>query len=284
MNYFYYHYLSKITLFLLGKLRKFHLKEDQILVFSHDFIGEEVFCYGFYEKKEILSIVNSFDFDTSKFNCLDVGANIGNHAVKFSNYFKNVFCFEPNPEVYEVLSLNTKKKKNIKIYNFGLSNQNKNIFLEYNEQNHGGGKIVDNLTDGSKGYSVKLEVLDDFFMENVSFIKIDIEGHEIFAIEGMILLLESQKPIISFEYIKNLNGDIVFEKLKKLGYDKFYIPYEDNFFKRNLHHSLYFISFLFGGFFKSKYKLIELKQPCKNFYNLIVAENSQSNYRVKSNY
>jgi FkbM family methyltransferase len=284
MKYFLYHYLSKITLYLLGKLRKYHIDDDQLLVFSHDFIGEIVFCYGTYEKDQILSIMNSLNFDKSSANCLDIGANIGNHSIKFSNYFKSVHCFEPNPEVYEVLRLNTKKKENIKTYNFGLSNKNENLYLSFNKQNHGAGNIVSSLANNKKGFEIELKVLDDFFTEKVAFIKIDIEGHEISAIEGMIGLLREQKPVISFEYIKSLNGDEIIKKLKELGYDKFYIPFENNFLKRNLPHSLLFIGFLFGGFFKPKYRLIELNEPNKNFYNLIVAENSNSNYGVNIKY
>ena len=282
--YFKYYYLSKISLFLLGKLRAFHKLEDQVIVYSGDHIGEEIYCNGFYEKKEILSIMNSFDFDTSKFNCLDIGANIGNHAIKFSKYFKSVHCFEPNPNVYDILNFNAKNRSNITTYNFGLSNKNEEQYLSYNSQNHGGGKVVESLNDSSTGFSIKLKTLDDFFTENVAYIKIDIEGHESYAIEGMINLLNNDKPILSFEYHNNLGGDVIFEKLREIGYDKFFIPFESNFIKRRFPNRFRLIGFLFGGFFIPRYKLVELQKVKENFYSLIIAENSQSKYRIKTNY
>ena len=70
-----------------------------------------------------------------------MGAYIGNHAVFFSNYFKNVISFEPNSFSYKLLDINTSKKKNIKIHNFGLSDKNQTKDFYSYENNYGGSSI-----------------------------------------------------------------------------------------------------------------------------------------------
>ena len=42
---------------------------------------------------------------------LDIGANIGNHSLFFSNYFYKVLSFEPHPKIFKVLAINTEDKK-----------------------------------------------------------------------------------------------------------------------------------------------------------------------------
>ena len=73
---------------------------------------------------------------------LDVGANIGNHSLYFSNFSKQVFSYEPNPNTFELLKFNTKNLSNINIYNIGISNKNENKFLNESNFNIGDSAIV----------------------------------------------------------------------------------------------------------------------------------------------
>ena len=77
------------------------------------------------------NIFSKLSFEPSNYNCVDVGANIGNHSILFSNFFKKVTSFEPQKEVFEVLKLNTRKIQNISIINKGLSNIEKKKTLRF---------------------------------------------------------------------------------------------------------------------------------------------------------
>ena len=56
--------------------------------------------------------------------------------------------------------------------------------------------------------------LDDLSINPVSFIKIDVEGHELSSFEGMKLLLKKDKPLIWLED----NKGIAVPYLQSLGY------------------------------------------------------------------
>ena len=61
-----------------------------------------------------------------------------------------------------------------------------------------------------------MKTLDSFNLENVGFIKIDIEGHELKALLGGLETLKKNRPVIVFEEHKLFSG--VFTLLKELGY------------------------------------------------------------------
>lgn len=146
----------------------------------------------------------------------DVGSNIGWFSVHML-YFNNeniVYSFEPQKSICEKLINNIKVNgfKNRSIVNqFGLSSvDNKKIniynipndphghaFLEYRE----GAEIID---------SIELKTLDNYaesnFIENIKFIKIDVEGHELDVLIGAKKIIKLHEPIIMFE--AKINGKI----------------------------------------------------------------------------
>ncbi|HIG67318.1 MAG TPA: hypothetical protein EYQ44_05795 [Porticoccaceae bacterium] len=74
---------------LLESASKSNIKQyPQMVCFSHDAISRKIFIDGLFEKRE-LDVLKVFleqelhDFDT----CLDIGANIGNHSLFFSDIF-----------------------------------------------------------------------------------------------------------------------------------------------------------------------------------------------------
>ena len=61
---------------------------------------------------------------------IDVGVYRGVYSYEMSKYSKNVHAFEINPIIFSSLIKNISKlKKNIKLYNFGLSNRNSKTTL-----------------------------------------------------------------------------------------------------------------------------------------------------------
>ncbi|MEZ4859221.1 MAG: FkbM family methyltransferase [Flavobacteriaceae bacterium] len=277
-----YYFLSHITRIFLAKLRKHHANEEPLLVFSKDFIGEEVFAYGCYEKYEIETISKVLDFDTSQHHALDIGANIGNHSRAFSGLFKTVLCFEPHPTIFEVLQLNTKHKDNVKCYNFGLSSEQKNAFLEIPKYNLGGGSITNIQTQHT--IPIALKKGDDFLTQPCSFVKIDVEGHESEVIKGMQKFLEQHKPIICFELInEEVSGSKIITLLKEIGYTHFYVPYHKSLFPY-LKRKRFFVNFIDGILFKKSHQLISESQFNNAYYNQIFCESEASSFRLKKKF
>jgi hypothetical protein len=122
-----------------------HSDKKSMGIFSKDYIGFNIILNGIYELDYLNLFVKFFEennIELHNMNVLDIGANIGNHSVYFSKYFKSVTSFEPNPKVFKMLDLNTFELSNVDIYNFGLSNSEGEQEFAYTESNFGGGSIM----------------------------------------------------------------------------------------------------------------------------------------------
>ena len=139
---------------------------------------------GRYENDNLILLekfINEKIPDSNQEIALDIGANIGNHSIFFSKYFKKVFAFEPNPKTYDVLLINSKysPKKNIVPFNYGLSNNNDYLPLLTDPSNLGGSKIINLPTDQLENKITNITVkkadeIKSIQVEKISLIKIQI--------------------------------------------------------------------------------------------------------------
>jgi len=157
---------------------------------------------------------------------IDMGANIGYNTLIFSEYGP-VHSFEPEylSNVDKIAEVN-RPNHDITVYPCALSNEKRidEIFLpsrgcQSNTQiNYGGTSF--HPTDDMKGEGilVKCERLDDIYEGVPSIIKIDVEGHELQALQGAKETIKKHMPMILIE-IHNFTPDTeVHRFLKELGY------------------------------------------------------------------
>ncbi len=273
-------------------------KYPQLATYSFDPIGTEISIYGQFEKKELQNLKDCIfnNLNTKNSICIDVGANIGNHTLNFSNYFKHTYAYEPHPDTFQLLKFNTRNKNKISIYNYGLSDKNEEIVVRHNKfEPHGEFSI--NFNDEKKNnlnsvlydeHLVKLKIFDEIFIntsDKISFIKIDVEDFELNVLKGMKKTLSNHSPIIFFEqyqnqFIKNDNifSSPVIDYLKENGYNYFY---EQSYARKWRFSNNYFpilnkISKLFELFFldlpTKENKLLLLNEFSKKDYNIIASK------------
>lgn len=191
----------------------------RIAIFAFDHIGLEINNFGIYEE-DLLNAIMSFLKDKLNHKKLstfiDVGANIGNHSLYFSKISKKVFSFEPNPNTYELLKFNTRNITNINIFNIGISNKNEKKFLNESNFNIGDSSIVSSIEmqnvkeDGTIFHEInsfKLDDIKDFANEEISMIKIDVEGHELEVMVGAKELIKKNNPLLIFEHNIEVNKE-----------------------------------------------------------------------------
>ena len=135
-------------------------------------------------------------------NAVDIGANIGSHTIVMSRFAKTVHAFEPQKKIYKILNDNVRDNHclNVKSYNLGLSNRKGITYLEKLENKPSNLGAV-SIVNGSekKGEMINTITLDDLKLENVSLIKIDVEGHEYEVLQGARNTISRCKPVIIFE-------------------------------------------------------------------------------------
>lgn len=198
----------------------------QLAIYAHDQIGTSINTVGAYEKFELEIFFEWIARIGINFNnsiAIDVGANIGNHSIYFAKYFSRVFAFEANPRTYQILKINATLVNNIEVFNYGISNSNGPLILSSHPNDVNGSSITTRLDY----YPIEIEglTLDSIEgLNNVSLLKIDVEGHEYQVIDGAKNLIRRFMPIILFEqHYSDFDdsGSSVVHLLKSLGYQKF---------------------------------------------------------------
>ena len=191
-----------------------------------------------YEKE--LSIIKNFK-DKNK-DAIDVGVYRGIYSYELGKEFKHVHSFEPNPLLYPFLKKNlTKIIRNMTLYNYAASDstgeielkipvRNKSIFkTNYEELYQLGAATIhsENKIKDFNSIKVKKIKLDDILGDkSISFIKIDVEGHEREVIIGSKRIITTNKPNLLVEieekHSKNPVEDTI-NFINNFGYKSYYL-------------------------------------------------------------
>jgi len=151
-------------------------------------------------------------------NILDIGANLGYYSVVIGSleFFKGkIHAFEPNPFLRSILQKNiiiNRLEQHVTIWDCAISNVNSHIKLNYPPEHLGQGST--NAHHGSEVIEVTTKTIDQIFLDDfvVDFAKIDIEGMEVEAIEGMsAVIYRSPNIVLAIEK----NPDIPVSKLSR---------------------------------------------------------------------
>lgn len=166
------------------------------------FIDYIIYTEGAYEKR-FLHLVEALLPQHRV--ALDIGANIGNHALFFSRIFSSVHAFEPNPQVARRLRRNiaVNKADNISVHQFGLSETCAELPFRCNANGNAGmGKFLEADAPDATKLTVRRgdEVIQACGLNAVDFIKVDVEGHEVAALNGLRDTIEDQRPVVAFEF------------------------------------------------------------------------------------
>lgn len=131
---------------------------------------------------------------------LDIGAHIGTHTITLSKAvgpLGKVICFEPQPKIFRELCMNLVSNKcdNVVVYNYAVGDVQKTCYLGDPIPNNEGARYLD-ANGGEEVYQITVDSLN---LSNVSFIKIDVENREEFALAGCRETILRNKPVILVE-------------------------------------------------------------------------------------
>jgi FkbM family methyltransferase len=166
---------------------------------------------------------------------LDVGGNIGNHAVFFGKYCADrVISIEPHPKLVPIARRNLRANGintgQVLPFAAGSSNGVGHIHVrEGFEHNIGGSQIRESASAATEAeVEIQIKRLDDIVESirpaiggmPITFVKMDVEGMEVEALKGATKLLTEQRPQLLIEIITDEALAEVESILKPLGYRK----------------------------------------------------------------
>ena len=194
----------------------------------------------------LYSIVDDFDYYQHFYKIkendivIDAGSNVGNISLLFSKLVgKNgiVYCFEPDKFNEEILkknfSLNSDFFYNWIVCDFLLWKENTE--LNFQESGTVSSSAVW-FTDKENSTLKKAVSLDNWYktqnLKTINYIKMDIEGAEIEALEGCIEIIQKFKPDFAIASYHIVNNEPTYIKLESF-FKKINYPFKTITFRRN---------------------------------------------------
>ena len=179
-----------------------------------------------------------------KGTAFDIGANIGKYTGVLSDHFERVFAFEPFPATMNTLkhNMNTQKtptrpRNNITFIQKAVANECTTAKMWYvgNGENIGGNSISKYVADEErwghkvdKFISVETTTIDNIVQEyniqDLKFMKVDVEGAENFLFEGAINTLRKFK----LDIILEVHKCVAYQGLSKFFHDNGYKIFHSN--------------------------------------------------------
>ena len=206
---------------ILFKVFKFFLKKKIVL----NFLKYKFYAYPqkkelsrwmiknlkIWDQSSVEMIINQIKNDNTTF--IDIGSNYGAYSIpiaKLKNKI-NVYCFDPSEKALNQLKDNIVLNdiKNIKYFNVGVGEKNKTAFLndEIKNYNNSGSYEISNKYSGKKILINSIDnLIDDgkIIPKKKIVIKMDIEGYEFLALQGLIKTIKKYDIFIFFEFSKKL--------------------------------------------------------------------------------
>lgn len=179
---------------------------------------------------------------------LDIGANIGlvtlgvmKKAKEKGISIRRVHCFECMPTTFFLLSENTLPYKDIVyLYPCAVSEKQSLCNISVNEYNQGCNYIYETndsihtydhikygeYTENKRMFlpSISLDTISYQF-QDISVVKIDVEGFEEHVLRGMTSILKTHRPVIVVEVFEQ---QPVFEYMKTIGYTQYQLLEDKN--------------------------------------------------------
>ena len=164
-------------------------------------------------RKLVCSIGRQLDIQNDNGWFFDVGANVGLYSWEMRKFCPNrkILAFEPDPKNFELLksTVEAGDLKNLLLSPYALSNKAEEACFFQDTLTSATGTIsktnipwIEKYLNGkSNKIMVDCKDLDSLIDEDKipSLVKIDVEGHEVQALEGACSILSKRKPLLIIE-------------------------------------------------------------------------------------
>jgi FkbM family methyltransferase len=156
-------------------------------------------------------------------NVVHAGAGFGDFLPALRNC-NRVFTFEPNPLMYKctLQTIMLNNLTNVSLYKQALGESNCKSSLKNIDES---GLEMGPRSEIGEGIRIDMIKLDDFIVEKIDLIHLDLEGYEFEALKGAKELIKRDKPLIVLEIdtkavdYNNFMRSINYEPYKQLIYN-----------------------------------------------------------------
>ena len=163
---------------------------------ADDFMAAHMGDDGSYQREHLNAALRWTQGDRL---AIDGGAHVGTWTVPMSQHFAKVISFEPSPDTYEALVHNVGHLDNVECHNQALGRSEGRVTMVLD----GFERAIEMKNTGARftreGGLVERITIDSLDLPALDFLKLDIEGGEVDALEGARKTLLKYRPTVLFE-------------------------------------------------------------------------------------
>ncbi len=215
-----YSYLSELSCLLRGTSVESVVVDDGGVVITSRSDGVKIKCDPMDKGIPPIVALNLHQYEKEDSNMLfrlvddgmtflDIGANLGWYGLHMAKRYpsSNVLAFEPIARTFEFLNANIQLNNfpNMRAFSFGLFNKNEERIFYADPE------ILGAATTSTESFGCGMEnlcqvrELDGVMAElnsRADFLKIDVEGAELFVLQGGLKTIRNYRPIIFAEMLR----------------------------------------------------------------------------------
>lgn len=157
---------------------------------------------------------------------IDIGANFGIYTFALSKICSRVVTFEPLPACAETIK--AYNAPNVEVHNVGLSSSKGHLTLFtpiVNGTPYTAWSSFSEYPGEHERREVPVHTVDDYGFEEVAFVKIDVEGHELEVLKGAAATIRRDRPVLLIEIEQRhlkFPMSMVFDHILDYGYKGFF--------------------------------------------------------------
>jgi FkbM family methyltransferase len=170
---------------------------------------------------------------------IDVGANSGSYLHHLKRHARRVVAFEPIASTADRIR---RFNPSVEVHTCALSDVSGQLILHVPHLD--GAPVLTRCSlnsDANPGFetrpqAVEVRRLDEFRIQNVGALKIDVEGHELRVILGAEETIASSKPVLLVEIEERHHPGRsleIIDRVRRLGYDCYYFDIDDELVDAN---------------------------------------------------
>lgn len=181
-----------------------------MIVNSHD----PLIAHSLIENQQEIALLSQF----ARGVVLDIGANVGSHAINFAKSADVVHAFEPLPTTFYMLCTNLflNGVRNVVPYNLAIGPDDGTTVvanLDPSKPNTAMG-----IQTGIGSLQVPMRSIDSLAIHPMHFIKVDVEGFEYEVLQGACHSLVREDLIVFVEIHRESLVSCIIEFMTQLGY------------------------------------------------------------------
>lgn len=153
--------------------------------------------------RDLINLDKAIALTPNKRLAIQAGGNLGIFPKRMAEEFEVVHTFEPDPVLFKCLRANA-REPNIVAHQKAIGNSNDPVSMSCRRRDRTGKPEHEGLSHVAGRGDIPQVRIDDLGFTECGLIYLDIEGYELFALQGARQTILRHRPVITVEINKNI--------------------------------------------------------------------------------